>query len=60
MAVKTARRVIREQYGLEKGDKLGCSDFDAFVMETEYDIYGNKYQVSIIKNLDGDKQNGRQ
>jgi hypothetical protein len=49
MAIKTAKKNIRENYDLKKGEKLGCSDFDAYIINNEYDIKGNEYQVILLK-----------
>ena len=50
IAIKTAKTVIREQCGLEKGEKLECTDFEAYLIGPEYDIYNNRYEV-ILKEI---------
>lgn len=47
MAIKTAKQKLRDLYGLEKGEKLNCSDFDAYTIEEECDLSGKLYQINL-------------
>lgn len=47
MAIKTAKEKLRELCGLEKGEKLECTDFDAYTIEEECDLSGKLYQINL-------------
>ncbi|MFA7708494.1 MAG: hypothetical protein WCX73_06090 [Candidatus Pacearchaeota archaeon] len=47
IAVKTAKKVIRDQVGLEKGEKLECTDFEAFLIQDECDLNSKIYQINL-------------
>lgn len=47
VAIKTARSVIRDQCGLNKWERIECSDFDAFIIDDECDINGKNYNVIL-------------
>ena len=47
MAIKTATKNMRENYGLEKGERLDCSDFDAYKIDDECDLKGKIYQINL-------------
>lgn len=49
MAIKTARAMLRDQCGLEKGERLECDDFDAYIIDDECDINGKNYNVILEK-----------
>jgi hypothetical protein len=47
MALKTAKKFMRDNYGLEKGERLNCSDFDAYKIDDECDLSGKIYQINL-------------
>lgn len=47
LAIKTARQFTRDAYGLEKGERLDCTDFEAFTIDDECDLKGNVYKVIL-------------
>lgn len=46
-AIKAVKYRLRSLYGLEKGEKLYCNDFDTCEIEGACNLHGKVYQINL-------------